>query len=1060
MDSCEPFVLPREQIVGRLRAALHQRVVLVEAATGSGKSTLARLAARAGTPPVVCVRLDPRAADASFFFRQILPALDLDAAALDTRPATPIETVGSLAAALSERPPFVLVLDDAEVLGESAPVLEIVMRLAEQAPPGVSLLLLTSSPLPLRIDGLRDRDEVTVIRDVDLALGAAEAEAFLAALAPGVELDGDALARLLSAVRGRIGALALFGTAIRDEDPRRVLDEIAGSAKPPIARLVDRVLARFEPEQVAWLEQASVLEDFSPDLLREVAGDSASAATVMEAAADCRFLDLDPTPSALSRGVREALRQRLHARPEAWRRAHQRAAAAWEARGESERVFHHRIEAGQVEEASRILAEISYAVLTHNRIHALEQLIERLPAETIEADPFLCFCRGAVRLVQLRMADARDDSRRTVELADSAGFRPLADVARARLCFLAAWQGDFPAMACEAEWIRGAGRDLHDPVALAGQAMLEMACRHLGRNDEADALAAEIDALVPQYPAALAVDNSRAMNARLAGDYHAERMYADRCLAAAREGGVPGGLLLGLLHTADSVRNLGRPAEALEVAKEAASVARSLRETWWEFTVRNVRIAALRDLGRIDEARQEGRVLLADCREHGELHWVEGEVWLTLASLPDEDSAAALAAALRAALAVENPLLRAQVRTEIARDAVRRGDEPGAAHELDRAEAELGTVRAEEVSSEIRLLRASMAIARSDSKGAQAILSEGLREGPALRRERHALLPALVPLALRGDAKALAQVEAEGVAALPVLARIRGRAAEALTARVYDAAAGPLDVEGLGAFRVARRGDGEAGGEPIRFRTPRVADLFRLLLVASIESEAIPRDVLLEALWPEARNARATFHTHLAYLRRALEPHLPPHTPSRYVLRSDDGYRLDLRGGSFDAERFRGDAEAGLAAARAGESRRADALLSRALAVYRGPLFAEHLYTDAFAPHRRRIADLFTEAGLAAAGVARQLGDLERARAHLERLVSLERDAEAAWVALMEVATERGHPDEIPRLLDRCRAALRAELDREPLPETLALAARLRGELPRAPEHGGRTRDN
>jgi ATP/maltotriose-dependent transcriptional regulator MalT/DNA-binding SARP family transcriptional activator len=1033
-------VLPREGSLRLLRAALHRRLVLVQAAVGSGKSTLARLLARAGDAPVVRVRLDPRASDASFFFHQLLPALDLAEDEIDPQSAAPIETVRGLAAALDERPPFVLVLDEAEVLRESEPVLEMVARLAEHAPTGVSLLVLTSAPLDLPVDALRAREEFLELHDADLALEPSEAEVLLRELAPGAELEPDAIARLLRSARGRVGAVALFAVAIGDTDPQRLLDEIARAADAPVARLVDHVLARLEPAAADWLERAAVFDDLSLDAWGEADGASE--------AASLGLVDLTETPPSLASTVRGALRRRLRARPELWRETHARAARAWEAHGDREQAFHHWIEAGEIERAAQILSAIGYAVLTHDRIYALERLIQRLPAETIESDPLLLFCRGSVRVVRMQMDDACEDSRVAAELASAAGQRPLADAARSRLCFLWAWQGDFPAMAREAARICGNEGDLRDPVVLAAQAMLEMACRHLGRNEEADALAAEIDASSPQYPAALAVDNTRAMNARLAGDHATESRFGARCLAGARQGGVPGALLLGLLHTADAARKLGRPGEALEVSEEAAAVARSLRETWWEHTARNVRAAALRDLGRVEDARREARALIADCREHGGLYWVEGEVWLTLATLPDEDRGAALEAARRAAFARENPLLRAQVLTAIAREAERRGDARAAERELARAEEELGTVAAEELRSEMRLLRARMAIARGDVKQARGLLVGELREGPALRRERRALLPALVSLALRGDAKALAQVEAEGVAALPALVRARGRGAEALRARLLDAAAGPLDVESLGAFRVVRRGGGGADGESVRFRTPRVADLFRVLLLASVEAEAVPRDVLIEVLWPGALEAGGTFHTHLGQLRRALEPHLPPRIPSRYVLRSEDGYRLDLRGGSWDAERFRRDAKEGLAALRAGEMRRADAQLARAVALYRGPLFAEHLYVDAYADWRSEFARLFVESALAAADCARKLGDAERARAQLEHLVSLEPAEETVWRRLMEVAAERGRIEEIDRLLQRCRAALRAELDAEPSPATRALAAKLQQRPP------------
>ncbi len=380
-----PFALPREGSLRLLRAGLRRRLVLVQAAVGSGKSTLAGLLARADDSPVVRVRLDPRASDASFFFRQLLPALDLEEEEIDPQRGAPIETVRGLAASLDERPPFVLVLDEAEVLRESEPVLEMVARLAEHAPTGVSLLVLTSAPLDLPVDALRARGEFFELHEADLALEPSEAEALLRELAPGAGLEPDAIGRLLRAVRGRVGAVALFGVAIRDTDPRHLLDEIARAADSPVARLLDHVLARVEPAAADWLEQAAVFDDLSLDAWGEADGASE--------AASLGLVDLTETPPSLASTVRGALRRRLRARPELWRETHARAARAWEAQGDREQAFHHWIEAGEIERAAQILSAIAYAVLTHDRIYTLERLIQQLPTETIESDPLLRFCR-------------------------------------------------------------------------------------------------------------------------------------------------------------------------------------------------------------------------------------------------------------------------------------------------------------------------------------------------------------------------------------------------------------------------------------------------------------------------------------------------------------------------------------------------------------------------------------------------------------------------------------------------------------------------------------------
>jgi predicted ATPase/DNA-binding SARP family transcriptional activator len=104
----------------------------------------------------------------------------------------------------------------------------------------------------------------------------------------------------------------------------------------------------------------------------------------------------------------------------------------------------------------------------------------------------------------------------------------------------------------------------------------------------------------------------------------------------------------------------------------------------------------------------------------------------------------------------------------------------------------------------------------------------------------------------------------------------------------------------------------------------------------------VARDVLIDALWGEhpVSGARNTLQVYVSRLRRLLGEHVIETTPT--------GYRLCLEHGSVDAEEFEALFRAGqdhLARAAAGS---ALAVLSEALALWRGPAFADLRY-EAFA---------------------------------------------------------------------------------------------------------------
>jgi WD40 repeat protein/DNA-binding SARP family transcriptional activator len=131
---------------------------------------------------------------------------------------------------------------------------------------------------------------------------------------------------------------------------------------------------------------------------------------------------------------------------------------------------------------------------------------------------------------------------------------------------------------------------------------------------------------------------------------------------------------------------------------------------------------------------------------------------------------------------------------------------------------------------------------------------------------------------------------------------------------------GPLEVHGdLGAIDVPG--------------TKRRAVLAVLLLQAN---EAVSAERIAVALWGEDAPASAvnTVQVHVSRLRKALgDEDLLETTPA--------GYRVNVKPGELDAERFEQLVERGRAALAAGRPEEAGALLRKALALWRGPPLAD-----------------------------------------------------------------------------------------------------------------------
>ncbi|MDM8537854.1 BTAD domain-containing putative transcriptional regulator, partial [Desulfobacterales bacterium HSG17] len=131
-----------------------------------------------------------------------------------------------------------------------------------------------------------------------------------------------------------------------------------------------------------------------------------------------------------------------------------------------------------------------------------------------------------------------------------------------------------------------------------------------------------------------------------------------------------------------------------------------------------------------------------------------------------------------------------------------------------------------------------------------------------------------------------------------ILSRIKGNknfqialAASALLDNVPKPAVSVLNIHLLGRFKVLK-GNKEV---PIKkWKSAKALMIFKYL-AAKRRAGFIPRDVLIELLWPDQdiKKTAKRFNVAMSALRKVLEPDIIPKAASSYILRKKDSYRLD-----------------------------------------------------------------------------------------------------------------------------------------------------------------------
>jgi LuxR family transcriptional regulator, maltose regulon positive regulatory protein len=400
----------RPSLFARLDAGTRQLLTLVSAPAGAGKTTLLATWSSSGRAPgpVAWLSLDPGDNEPARFWSYVLAALCQSGAvpaeaslrSLAPPPGPDDSFLPLLVSALAELPtPVVLILDDVQDITDTA-VLNGLAFLLRRAPPQLRLVLASRLDPPLPLHRLLVSGQLAEVRTADLAFTVAEVADLLAEYEFRQRLSEDDLVVLQARTEGWAAGLRLAALSLQGQpDPHRFVAELAGDDQSIADYLLGEVLERQPRELRSFLLRTCIVEELDGELADALTGGhdgewtlarleraNAFVTAVGPRRATYRYHNLFATL------LRYQLRRKA---PDQLVELHRRAARWYAARGRAADAIRQTLRADNWCDAAELMAEHGLGLILRGDAATLHELVGRLPADLVRADPELALLGAA-----------------------------------------------------------------------------------------------------------------------------------------------------------------------------------------------------------------------------------------------------------------------------------------------------------------------------------------------------------------------------------------------------------------------------------------------------------------------------------------------------------------------------------------------------------------------------------------------------------------------------------------------------------------------------------------
>lgn len=1018
--------LPRPRLDQRWRDWATQRLVTVTAGAGCGKTLFLAANARSATRPFIWYSVDEQDLEAAAFSAGLLRALEAASAvppapsrgaSAERAPATARELWARVLSALQDLPAgTALILDDAHLVSVSPGVIHLLEQIVRFLPAGLTLILAAREPVPLPTHRLRSAGAAAALAAADLRFTEDEVAALFARRFAGASLSPPLAGRIATRTEGWAAGIEMFFQILRGTTPEAIEEALArlgSSGGNWFEYFAEEVVARLDGPTRAFLQRSSVLPRLEIELCNRVLRIRDSQ-RVLESLVRRQLFTFPVGPDGRSfryhHLFREFLREQLHATTPAGevRKLQQRAAAVLARAGALAEATAVLADAGDHAGALDLLEKGGEKLLEAGQHTLLRRVFEALPASRVRRSPAARLVLARLRVLEGRWEEAETIYRQVLRRMPSSPRRAEAIL---RLASLLISRGDHASGLALCRRVLQRQRELPpmrqaDFLTLMGSGVAEQ-----GRLDEGERYFEKAAAILRRChePVRLA-----AMEYWLAANVYSPRGEFARAKAAVRRALLYFRRQRDLLESAHAVMALAfvsvvaaETREARELATEGLRLAEALEYAQFEGLGHYV----LGQCALLDGDHATAHQQFRAAQEIGDrVHESDIVLYPRLGQI---ELALAEGNRPRALRLAEETLILARRQTDLLQEGQCRVLLGIAAHEEQPRKASAHWRRAETIFRQIgacfelhRLLlvrldagdvapaqraRLLTELLRGTAghehdflfltlmpERAMRVLAGALRSGVECDRAQGLLVslgPRVVshvtplvedpdPAVRRRTVDLLAQLGGEPARA--ALARIAdrttvlGRAASRAVRELGRPPVHPLRIQALGPLAVTVEGP---GGRTVAWSSQRARRLFEFLLVQHFHW--VPRDVVLDALWPDVDPDRAhnSFRQTIHLLRRALEPDLRRTADSRYVTCRGEGCQLQPgEGHVYDVTRFETLLEEANTLRRGSVATKAEPILARAIELYRGDFLAGSPYEEFAAAERERLRDRFVRA--------------------------------------------------------------------------------------------------
>jgi LuxR family transcriptional regulator, maltose regulon positive regulatory protein len=406
-------VVPRVDLVHRLRPTARSTVALIVAPAGYGKTTLLTQAGNAsGGRPLVWIGIDETDNDPLAFASCLTAAVERSGA-VDVRLLRARSRAGDshavllarLVKALKAGAPMTIAVDDLHLL-KTVRSLKIVEAIANNLPPQSQLLLAARKRPRLGLTALRADGRLIELATADLRLSAAEGLQLLRLA--GAEVSVEAATDLTARAEGWPAGLYLGALAC---PAGRGLSSFDGSDRFVSDYFDAEYLSPMDEDDRAFLVRVSVLEQLSGPLCDAVLRTSGSAARLERIARSNLFVSGVGSGQArvfrLHRMLREALAAELRRREPACAAQIARRAADWSERhGDLESTVDYEWAAGDHDSFAVLVGQAALPLFQTGHLETVERWLARLNPDLLERHPAAAVSGAVVHTACGRPDDA------------------------------------------------------------------------------------------------------------------------------------------------------------------------------------------------------------------------------------------------------------------------------------------------------------------------------------------------------------------------------------------------------------------------------------------------------------------------------------------------------------------------------------------------------------------------------------------------------------------------------------------------------------------------------